>query len=70
MSKDPILDERMVVAVEKIAQAFSRIANSLEEKNDFNSDWGERLEYYLHLIKAQYLKEPDEETGDNSSIQE
>ena len=53
MSKDSILDERMVVAVEKIAQSFSRIANSLEEKNDFNSDWGERLEYYLHLVKSQ-----------------
>ena len=69
MSKDSILDERMVVAVEKIAQSFSRIANSLEEKNDFNSDWGERLEYYLHLVKSQYLKEPEnEETGNNSSV--
>lgn len=65
---DPLLEERLVVAVEKISQSFGRMANSLEEKNDFNAEWGERLEYYLHLIKTKYIE--NEETGDNSSLQE
>lgn len=66
---DSLQEDRLITAVEKIATSFGRIATSLEEKNDFNADWGERLEYYLHLVKQKFQLE-NEETGDNSSIQE
>lgn len=64
---DGLQTDRLITAIEKLSSSFNRIANSLEEKNDFNSDWGERAEYYLHIIKEKFL---NEETGDNSSIQE
>lgn len=64
---DSLQEDRLVTALEKIATSFGRIATSLEEKNDFNSDWGERLEYYLHLVKEKFQLE-NEETGDNSSV--
>lgn len=64
---DSLQEDRLVTALEKIATSFGRIATSLEEKNDFSSDWGERLEYYLHLVKEKFQLE-NEETGDNSSV--
>lgn len=65
---DTLQEDRTVAALEKIASSFGRIATALEEKNDFNSEWGDRMEYYLYLIKEKF--QLDEKTGDNSSIQE
>ena len=64
---DSLQEDRLISSLEKVATSVGRIATALEEKNDFNAEWGERLEYYLHIIKTKYL---DEETGDNNSIQE
>lgn len=47
------LEERKVVAFEKMAKAFEKIGGALEEKNDYMQDvglieWSERLEWYLN----------------------
>jgi|11_taG_2_1085331.scaffolds.fasta_scaffold46651_2 hypothetical protein len=51
--KDNNFEERKVEAYEKMAKAFGRIADALEERNDYNEDvglveWSERLEWYLN----------------------
>lgn len=51
--KDNTLEERKVEAYEQMAKSFGRIADALEERNDYNEDvgfveWSERLEWYLN----------------------
>lgn len=52
-NNDNSLEERKVEAYEQMAKAFGRIADALEERNDYNEDvglveWSERLEWYLN----------------------
>ena len=51
--KEEVLEERKVLAFEQMAKSFGRIADALEERNDYNEDvgfveWSERLEWYLN----------------------
>jgi len=38
--KEEVLEERKVVAFEQMAKSFGRIADALEERNDYNEDVG------------------------------
>jgi uncharacterized protein YozE (UPF0346 family) len=51
--KDITLEERKIIAFEKMAKAFDKIGDALEERNDYLedmnlADWSERLEWYLN----------------------
>jgi len=51
--KDEVLEERKVVAFESMAKSFSRIAEAMEERNDYTQDiglveWSDRLEWYIN----------------------
>lgn len=50
---DDKLEERKVVAFESMAKSFSRMAEAMEEKNDYTQDiglveWSDRLEWYMN----------------------
>lgn len=51
--KDEVLEERKVVAFESMAKSFSRMAEAMEERNDYTQDiglveWSDRLEWYIN----------------------
>jgi len=51
--KDEVLEERKVVAFESMAKSFSRMADAMEERNDYTQDiglveWSDRLEWYIN----------------------
>jgi hypothetical protein len=53
VKKDEVLEERKVVAFESMAKSFSRIAEAMEERNDYTQDiglveWSDRLEWYMN----------------------
>jgi hypothetical protein len=63
--EDQVLQERQVKALEKIAGTLDTFTLWFEEID--KEEWGERIAWYLDLWKKKYI---DEETGDNSSVQE
>lgn len=63
-----LLEERKVAALEKIANNIESLTLWFEDIEA--EDWGDRLAWYLSLWKEKYIGDTDEETGDNSTIQE
>jgi|TARA_R110001606_G_C15024875_1_gene610250 hypothetical protein len=63
--EEQLLEERKIKALEKIANSVDALTLWFEEVD--KEEWGERIAWYLDLWKQKYI---DEETGDNSSIQE
>ena len=53
------LEERKVKALEKIAYNIAVIADAVDDLQ--NGDWPDRLEYYLYLVKDNYLKDSKED---------
>lgn len=51
------LEERKIKALEKIAFNSEVIADAIDDLQ--NGEWPERLEYYLYLLKENYLKDPN-----------
>lgn len=63
--EEQVLHERQVKALEKIASTLDTFTLWFEEID--KDEWGERIAWYLDLWKQKYI---DEETGDNSTVQE
>lgn len=63
--EEQVLQERQVKALEKIASTLDTFTLWFEEID--KDEWGERIAWYLDLWKQKYI---DEETGDNSTVQE
>lgn len=63
--EEQVLHERQVKALEKIASTLDAFTLWFEEID--KDEWGERIAWYLDLWKQKYI---DEETGDNSTVQE
>ena len=52
---DPILEERKVKALEKIANSLDALTLWFEEID--KEDWGQRIEWYLSMWKEKYIDE-------------
>ena len=52
------LEERKVKALEKLAYNVEVIADAVDDFQ--NGEWGDRLQYYLYLVKENYLKDPNQ----------
>ena len=53
------LEERKVKSLEKIATCLDALTLWFEEID--KDEWGDRIQWYLHLLKENYLKEPEED---------
>lgn len=53
------LQERQVKALEKIAYNMELVADAVDDLAQ--SDWGERLEYYLYLLKLNHLPKREDD---------
>lgn len=59
---DKILEERKVKALEKIASTLDNLTLWFEEID--KEEWGERLEWYLDLVRKNYLPDLEDEKDD------
>ena len=66
ISKDVSLEERKVLALEKIGLSLDALTLWFEEID--KEEWGSRLEYYLHLAYLKYLKEDQQDQQDSNSF--
>jgi|TARA_B110000305_G_C19413064_1_gene626519 hypothetical protein len=65
--EEAILEERKVKSLEKIANCLDVLTLWVEEID--KDEWGERIQFYLAEFNKLVPNE-DEETGDNSTVQE
>lgn len=57
MSNEKSLEERKVIALEKIAESVDALTIWFEEVD--KDEWGERIEWYLDLWKKKFIDEKD-----------
>lgn len=56
-----ILEERKIKALEKIANSLDALSLWVEEID--KQEWGERIEWYLDLVRKKYLKDIEEDSN-------
>ena len=59
-----VLEERKVKALEKISTSLEDIVLWVEEID--KEEWGERLEWYLDLIRRKYLNDIEEKEEEDA----
>lgn len=59
-----VLEERKVKALEKISTSLEDLVLWVEEID--KDEWGERLEWYLDLIRRKYLNDIEEKEEEDA----
>jgi len=59
-----VLEERKVKALEKISTSLEDLVLWVEEID--KEEWGERLEWYLDLIRRKYLNDIEEKEEEDA----
>ena len=59
-----VLEERKVKALEKISTSLEDLVVWVEEID--KEEWGERLEWYLDLIRRKYLNDIEEKEEEDA----